>query len=123
MCQIQFCHQKKMSRGGMYQDWQMNSGERLMKRDIIFRLKRKSVRRQKKDSIAALKLVQDIYAEADKGDASNVVLTDSVMEQMKKILGRGGVPVISSEEYSVMENYQVMEKLLTQFRSRELKEM
>lgn len=36
-----------------------------------------------------MKLVQDIYAEADKGDASNVVLTDSVMEQMKKILGRG----------------------------------
>lgn len=59
-----------------------------------------------------MKLVQDIYAEADKGDASNVVLTDSVMEQMKKILGRGGVPVISSEEYSVMENYQVMENFL-----------
>lgn len=34
------------------------------------------------------------------------------MEQMKKILGRGGVPVISSEEYSVMENYQVMENFL-----------
>ena len=75
-------------------------------------IKKEEREKAEKDSIAALKLVQDIYAEADKGDASNVVLTDSVMEQMKKILGRGGVPVISSEEYSVMENYQVMENFL-----------
>ena len=75
-------------------------------------IKKEEREKAEKDSIAALKLVQDIYAEADKGYASNVVLTDSVMEQIKKILGRGGVPVISSEEYSVMENYQVMENFL-----------
>lgn len=64
------------------------------------------------DCIAVLNYLQDIYAEVDKGDTTNVVLADSDMEQIKRKLGREGAPVISSEAYSVMENYQVMDNFL-----------
>lgn len=65
-----------------------------------------------KDCVAVMAMIQDIYNDADKGDSSNVLLTASVMEQMKKVISREKKPVICSEEYSVMENYLVMEKFL-----------
>lgn len=64
-------------------------------------IKKEEREKAEKDSIAALKLVQDIYAEADKGYASNVVLTDSVMEQIKKIAYRS---------YTRMKEWRYTEK-------------
>lgn len=65
-----------------------------------------------KDCVAVMAMIQDIYNAADKGDSSDVLLTASVMEQMKKVISREKKSVICSEEYSVMGNYLVMEKFL-----------
>lgn len=62
--------------------------------------------------ISALNDLKDFYAQARKEDTGDVILADSVMEKMKQELGRRGVPVISSQPYSVMENYQEMEAYL-----------
>jgi len=59
-----------------------------------------------------METVAEIYRSADKGEASNVVLSDETMVQMKEVIKETGYPVISSETYSVMENYEKMEKFL-----------
>ena len=64
------------------------------------------------DLRAALELTGDIYGEADKGDASNVVLSEEVLIQLKEKLKTMGMPVTGSEPYQVMENWQEMERFL-----------
>ena len=64
------------------------------------------------DLRAALELTRDIYQEADKGDASNVVLSEEVLIQLKEKLKTMGMPVTGSEPYQVMENWQEMERFL-----------
>lgn len=64
------------------------------------------------DLRAALELTGDIYQEADKGDASNVVLSEEVLIQLKEKLKTMGMPVAGSEPYQVMENWQEMERFL-----------
>lgn len=65
------------------------------------------------DCKAVMETVAGIYRSADKGEASNVVLSDETMVQMKKVIKETGYPAISSEAYSVMENYEKMEKFLS----------
>lgn len=65
------------------------------------------------DCKAVMETVSEIYRSADKGEASNVVLSDKTMVQMKEVIKGTGYPVISSETYSVMENYGKMEKFLS----------
>ena len=50
--------------------------------------------------------IRDIYMDADKGNASNAVIEEKTMLQMKTVIKANGCPVIGSEPYSAMENYQ-----------------
>lgn len=56
--------------------------------------------------------LSDIYIHADKGGASNVVLSDETLEQMQDVVSRVGYPVITSEEYCRMSNYEKMDQFL-----------
>jgi len=64
------------------------------------------------DCKAVMELVKDIYIQADKGTASNVVVSDETMCRMKDVIKGMGYPVTSSETYAVMENYEKMEQFL-----------
>ena len=57
------------------------------------------------DLRAALELTAEIYRAADKDEASNVVLSEEVMAQMKEKIKTLGMPVTGSGLYSVMENW------------------
>ena len=62
-------------------------------------------------------LFTDVYINADKGDSSNVVLNGSAMRKMTMKIKEQGYPVIRSEIYSNMENYQEVETFLTNAKS------
>lgn len=64
------------------------------------------------DCRAVLELTAEIYREADKGEASNVVLSEEVILQMKEKIKTTGIPVTGSGLYSVMENWQEVEHFL-----------
>ena len=53
-----------------------------------------------------------IYQKADKGTSSNVVVSETVMEEMQEVLKEKNVPVITSAPYSNMANYSKMEEFL-----------
>lgn len=59
-----------------------------------------------------MELIAEIYRNADKGTTSNVVLSDETMIQMKAVIKEYGQPVISSEVYAAMGNYEKMESFL-----------
>lgn len=59
-----------------------------------------------------MRLIEDIYKGADKGTASNVVLSDETILQMKQTIKENGQTVTSPEPYAVMENYKKMEDFL-----------
>ena len=56
--------------------------------------------------------IENIYLQADKGEASNVVLANEPLLQMKTTLGETGCPVTAVVTYSDMENYEVMDSFL-----------
>lgn len=64
------------------------------------------------DCLARMDKLSDIYKNADKGDASNVVLSDETLEQMQIVISESGYPVITSEEYCIMSNYEKMDQFL-----------
>ena len=47
-----------------------------------------------------------------RGDASNVVLSDETLDQMQDVVGESGSPVITSEIYCTMSNYEKMDQFL-----------
>ena len=57
-------------------------------------------------------LIFDIYKDADKGKASNVVLNDETVLEMQKKLMETGRPVSTSVTYSNMENYESVDRFL-----------
>ena len=57
-------------------------------------------------------LILELYKNADKGCASNVVITDEVIDQMVEKLKATGCPVTITEIYSNMENYTKLEDFL-----------
>ena len=57
-------------------------------------------------------LISDLYKNADKGCASNVVIADEVIDQMVEKLKATGCPVAITEIYSNMENYKKLEEFL-----------
>ena len=63
--------------------------------------------------------LSDIYMNADKGDASNVVLSDETLDQMQDVVGESGSPVITSEIYCTMSNYEKMDQFLKDCLGRE----
>ena len=57
-------------------------------------------------------LIWELYKNADKGCASNVVIADEVIDQMVEQLKATGCPVTITEIYSNMENYTKLEEFL-----------
>ena len=57
-------------------------------------------------------LILELYKNADKGSASNVVIADEVIDQMVEKLKATGCPVTITEIYSNMENYMKLEDFL-----------
>ena len=59
-----------------------------------------------------MELIFDIYKDADKGTASNVVLNDETVLEMQKRLMETGCPVSTLVTYSNMENYESVDQFL-----------
>ena len=59
-----------------------------------------------------MKLIFDIYKDADKGTAYNVVLNDETVLEMQKRLMETGCPVSTLVTYSNMENYESVDRFL-----------
>lgn len=57
-------------------------------------------------------LISELYKDADKGYASNVIIADEIIDQMVEKLKRIGCPVTVTALYSNMENYKEMEDFL-----------
>ena len=53
-----------------------------------------------------------IYQKADKGTSSNIVVSETVMEEMQEVLKEKNIPVITSAPYSNMANYSKIEEFL-----------
>jgi hypothetical protein len=64
------------------------------------------------DCRAMMKHIYEIYKEADKGTASNVVLTDETILELQKKLMETGYPVVTLVTYSNMENYESVDSFL-----------
>lgn len=69
-------------------------------------------KRAEEECKEVMEMIAEIYRNADKGIASNVVLSDEIMCQMKEVIKETGQSVISSEAYATMENYEKMEEFL-----------
>lgn len=65
-----------------------------------------------RDCGAVMKLISDIYARADKGEALNVVLPVETVLQMKKRVGESGWSVTTATPYASMENWKGVEQFL-----------
>ena len=60
----------------------------------------------------AMEFIRDIYGQADKGDASNVVLSDVTVLEMQDKLKVIGSPVMAGVTYSNMENFESVDNFL-----------
>lgn len=66
-----------------------------------------------KDCRKQMELVADLYKNADKGDSSNVVISDEVLAKMQDRVAEEGNSVSVSDKYSNMKNYKNFEDFLT----------
>lgn len=64
------------------------------------------------DCVEKMELIYDIYKAADKGEASNVSLSEETIYQMVGILKETGIPVTASGLFWDMYNYEEVEKFL-----------
>lgn len=64
------------------------------------------------DSRVMMEHIYEIYKEADKGTASNVVLTEETILELQKKLMETGYPVVTLVTYSNMENYESVDSFL-----------
>lgn len=65
-----------------------------------------------KDCMKVMGLISDIYNHAEKGDSSNVVLSDKTVLKMQDKLKETRCPITAMVAYSNMENYKGMEEFL-----------
>ena len=66
------------------------------------------------DCIEMMELISDIYGDADKGAASNVVLEDETIFKMQKKIMETGCPVATLVLYSNMGNYENVDNFLNE---------
>lgn len=59
-----------------------------------------------------MEVIKDIYINADKGDASNIVISDKTIQQMVEIVEEEGYVVTAMGTYSNMRNYKQLEDFL-----------
>ena len=64
------------------------------------------------DCSAMMERIYEIYNEADKGTASNVVLADEIIFKLQKKLMETGYPVATLVTYSNMGNYESVDSFL-----------
>ena len=64
------------------------------------------------DSRVMMEHIYEIYKEADKGTASNVVLTEETILELQKKLMETGYPVVTLVTYSNMGNYENVDSFL-----------
>ena len=57
-------------------------------------------------------LLHSLYEQADKGESSNVVLSDETILEMRNKAGETGLPVYTNVLYADMENHEQMEDFL-----------
>lgn len=65
------------------------------------------------DCKSVMGLISDIYEHAEKGNASNVVISKEALHQMVEVIKKTERPVTAIETYSNMENYEKVEGFLT----------
>lgn len=58
-----------------------------------------------------MELIREIYIQADKGEASNTVLSDEAMLKIRDKMKETNRSVIITQIYAGMENYENMDKL------------
>ena len=56
--------------------------------------------------------ISDIYRYGNKGEGSNIILSDETLKRMQEEIGKLGYPVATSEEYCAMVNYEKMDQFL-----------
>lgn len=66
----------------------------------------------KKECLEIMRQIAEVYKLADKGGASNAVISEETMLRMKEMIKDCGFSVIGSESYSPMEHYQKIEEFL-----------
>ena len=66
----------------------------------------------KEDCKSVMESILDIYKQADKGQASNIVISDETIDKMVEKVKETGYPVTATKVYTNMENHQVMEGFL-----------
>ena len=64
------------------------------------------------DCKAMMEYIYEIYDEADKGTASNVVLSDNIIFELQRKLAKTGYPVVTLVPYSNMGNYESVDSFL-----------
>lgn len=64
------------------------------------------------DCKSVMELISDIYVYAEKGDASNVVISDEAVHQMVEEVKKTECPVTDMGIYSNVENYEKVETFL-----------
>ena len=72
------------------------------------------VKEAENDCMTMMELIFDIYEGADKGTASNVTLSDEIVFEMQKKLAETKCSIITLITYSNMENYENVDKFLTE---------
>jgi len=68
----------------------------------------------KKDCKSMMELVTDIYKKTQKGQPSDVVLSDEAIFEMQNMVKETGQPVTTAVAYSDMANYQIVENFLNE---------
>lgn len=66
-----------------------------------------------------MEIIRDVYSEFHGMQEANQYVVRQMMDQMKEIIKQKGNPVMGSDHYSVMENYQKMEMFLMSARQKE----
>lgn len=66
------------------------------------------------DCSKMMEAVYEIYKKADKGMASNVILSDKTISEMQKKLAETKCPIFTMVAYSDMENYEIVENFLNE---------
>ncbi|MFR7444014.1 MAG: DUF6070 family protein [Sellimonas intestinalis] len=73
-------------------------------------------KREREEAEAACKKAMNLtgacYRKAEKGDASNGVLSDADLIKMKEILKKSGLTVSGADAYSTMEHWTKMDRFL-----------
>ena len=81
-------------------------------RDIIYQSMKTRKKEVVNDCEEIMGIVRDIYSEYNGIQEADQNTAEQMMNRMKEIIKQNGNPVIGSDHYSVMDNYQKMEQFL-----------